>query len=306
LCARASFAPGEELRRKDNHYTDMYLIVEGRVEVRLGPGVERIPVGAGSPVGEIGFLRGCRATATVVALEPTTVAVLDDSTLWKIEQEDPALAVFLLRALAATAEQRVGLNASLATDPESTDERHVEVLLCRTEEMLENAMRMRYRVYCEELGRSSPYADHELKVIRDNLDEFGHTFVAIDEGRAIGTLRANLASDGELGTLEEIYGMSVSANHPEKTMICTKFIVEKTRRGGPASMDLIGAMASYALKAGILECFIDCIPALIPLYTRIGFEPAGEKFFHYENGPSVPMVMDLTRHAERLSRGVGR
>ena len=73
-----------------------------------------------------------------------------------------------------------------------------------------------------------------------------------------------------------------------------------------AASRYIAAMASFALKAGMLECFIDSIPALVRLYQRIGFEPAGENFFHYENGPSVPMVMDLTRHAERLSRGVGR
>ena len=52
-------------------------------------------------------------------------------------------------------------------------------------------------VYCEELGRSSPYADHDRKVIRDNLDDFGHTFIAVDDGKTIGTLRANLAASGD-------------------------------------------------------------------------------------------------------------
>jgi len=306
LCSLATFSPGVELRRKDNHYTEMYLIVDGQVDVLLAPDAEPIALGSGSPVGEIGFLRGCRATATVIAREQTTALVLDDATLWRIEREDPMLAVFLLRVLANTAEHRVGLNASLATEQDSTDDTHVEVLLCRSDDMLADAMRMRYRVYCEELGRSSPYADHDRKVIRDNLDDFGHTFVAVDDGKTIGTLRANLAAEGPLGTLEEIYGMAGSSNHPDHTMICTKLIVEKSRRGGPASMDLIGAMATYVLKAGARECFIDCIPALIPLYKRIGFVPSGEKFFHYENGPSVPMVMDLTLHAERLSQGVGR
>jgi CRP-like cAMP-binding protein len=306
MCKGVAFAPGDELRRKDNHYADMYLIVSGRVEIQLDTDVAPIVVGPGSPVGEIGFLKGCRATATAVALEPTTALALDDEALWRIEREEPELSPALLRALASIAEARLSENLSLTADEESEDRSHAEILLCRSPEMLETALAMRYRVYCEELGRSSPYADHERKVIRDGLDDFGHTFIAVDEGRTIGTLRANLSSEGPLGQLEDLYGMTKSRLHPAHTMICTKFIVEKTRRGGSASMDLIGAMASYALKADARECYIDCIPKLVPLYRRIGFVPAGEMFFHYENGPSLPMFMDITRHGERLSRGVGR
>lgn len=305
LCTGATFAPGEALRRKDNHYSDMYLIVKGQVDVLLDRDAEPIVVGPGSPIGEIGFLRGCRATATAIARDETRALVLDDVTLWRIEREEPKLAVALLRALASIAEHRLDLNASLITAPETTGDKHVEVLLCRNEDMLADAMTMRYRVYCEELGRSSPYADHDRKMIRDNLDDFGHTFIAVDEGRTIGTLRANLPSEGPLGALEEIYGMAASRNHPDRTMICTKFIVEKSKRGSPASMDLIAAMARFALKEGVHECFIDCIPALIPFYKRVGFAESGERFFHYENGPSVPMVLDVNRHAEKLSRGVG-
>ena len=73
LCALAHFAPGDELRRKDNHYTDMYLIVDGLVDVMLAPESEPIKVGPGSPIGEIGFLRGCRSTATVVAREASNL-----------------------------------------------------------------------------------------------------------------------------------------------------------------------------------------------------------------------------------------
>ena len=71
LCARATFAPGDELRRKGNHYSDMYLIVAGHVDVLLEQDAEPIVVGPGSPIGEIGFLRGCRATATAVDPAPS-------------------------------------------------------------------------------------------------------------------------------------------------------------------------------------------------------------------------------------------
>ena len=68
-------------------------------------------------------------------------------------------------------------------------------------------------------------------------------------------------------------------------------------------MCLISAMARYAQKEGQRKCFIDSIPALVKIYESLGFEAAGEMFFHYENGPSLPMVFDVTLHAERVARG---
>ena len=302
-CAIATFEPGAKLRVKGNHYRDMYLITKGRAEVQLQPGQaeEAISVGPGSPVGEIGFLNGSRAMATVVAKSATEALVLDDETLWRIEQEDPNLVVFLLTALARTAEHRVRVETDrheAEGDPSSSD---IEVLYCRNDEQLMKAQRLRYQVYCEELGRSSPYADHETKTIRDSLDDFGHTFLAVEDGAAIGTLRCNFSSEGSLGILEQLYGMETSPNHPEHTMICTKFIVSKSKRKGPASMSLLSAMARYAIKEGTRDCFIDSIPALVPMYERMGFRAAGEEFFHYENGTSLPMVFDVVAQAARLA-----
>ena len=56
-----------------------------------------------------------------------------------------------------------------------------------------------------------------------------------------------------------------------------------------------------ARAAGTPECYIDCIPALLPYYKALGFKAAGAKFFHREKGPSYPMVIDLVKHA-RLGR----
>jgi len=294
LCEQATFNTGEVVREQGIHYSSMYLIVKGSVEVKLENKEAPIIVNAGSPIGEIGFLKGCPATATAIAREHTRVVILDDATLWRIEQEEPLLAVFLLRSLASTADERLEENSSLISTLEQTDNSKVDVLLCRTQEVLNSAMRMRYDVYCGELGRSSPYADHDKKIISDNLDDFGHTFIANDEeGNVIGTMRANFSSEGDLGILGDIYNISSSAAFPEHTAVCTKFIVEKKKRGSSAAMALIRSVKTYLIAAGAHECYIDCIPSLIPLYKRIGFKEAGEKFFHYENGTSVPMVLDL-------------
>lgn len=69
-----------------------------------------------------------------------------------------------------------------------------DILLCRNSKMLESAQRLRYEVYCEELHRRSPFADHEKRVIADDLDKAGHTFVAVKNGETIGTGRVNSRS----------------------------------------------------------------------------------------------------------------
>lgn len=303
---RAHFAAGEVLRQQGQHYTDMYVIEDGFVDVniKLGATGERSHrLGPGTPIGEIGFLKGCAATATVTAESETSAVIIDDGMLWRLENEAPALAVQLSHFLAEVSDARLASDATIALDEKDLLRgKSIEVHLCRTEEMLRDAARLRYEVYCRELGRTSPFADHDSGTIQDNLDSFGHTFVALDAGELLGTMRANFPSEGSLGVLDELYGMTQSPLHPDATGICTKFIVKQSRRKGPAAIKLISAVTRYGLRLDIQECYIDCVPELMPSYKALGFKVAGKTFFHQENGPSIPMVLDLTGPGKKLTR----
>src|SRR5688572_33357963 len=80
-CRRVEFEPGETLRQKGQFYRDMYLLTGGEVEVALSAanGSKPTLVVVGGPVGEIGFLSGRAATATVTVRKAATAFVLDDS-----------------------------------------------------------------------------------------------------------------------------------------------------------------------------------------------------------------------------------
>jgi predicted GNAT family N-acyltransferase len=175
----------------------------------------------------------------------------------------------------------------------------VEVYLCRNEAMLKEACRLRYQVYCVELGRNSPNADHERKIIRDWLDDFGFTFIAVKENQVVGTIRGNLAAEGSLGILEDWYGMDTSIHHPHNTGVLTKFAVKKSCRSGTVAMRLIFAVRQYSKQLDVKECYIDCIPRLLPFFRLFGFRVAGKMFLHYENGPSYPMMISLA-HKEAI------
>src|SRR5262249_48056987 len=183
FCREICFEPGAVLRRKGHHYREMYLLTHGCVDIDRGEGRGAAKLASsdvGSPIGEIGFLRGSAAIATVTATTPTGALVIDDPTLARLEREQPAMTARLLRGLAEVAEERTSYNLVLTPSAWLHDSRRaVDVHLCRSKEMLESAQQLRYQVYCRELRRRSPHADHERGVISDHLDETGHTFIAV-------------------------------------------------------------------------------------------------------------------------------
>jgi CRP-like cAMP-binding protein len=305
FCGHRSYREGEVLRQKGQHYRDMYIVLEGCALVRLDGASEGTQVKyiyADEPVGEICFLQGTAAIATVTAKSDLKVLKIDDLELANISEQRPELVARLLQDLARTASARLSYNLSVTDDTEiSADASAIEILLCRSDDQLNQAKRLRYDVYCNELKRNSPNADHQQCVISDALDGTGYCFIAEKQGKTIGTLRANYAGDGPLNGLETIYGMTRSQHFPGKCGVCTKFIVDRSNRGGPAAMMLIAHAVQLGMRDDMQECYIDCIPDLIDYYSALGFSATAPEFFHPENGLSLPMKLDLNLHGTQMS-----
>lgn len=309
FCREVQFAPGATLRTKGLLSPDMYLLTDGEVSVSLDPKGQpavSIIAGPGSPIGEIGFLTGVPATATVTAKTEVRALFIDDSAWRNLEQRLPSLAVALYRDLAGVAEGRQSYNLLFQPDRSTTAPAdRSEIIMCRTPELLHEAQRIRYEIYCEELGRSSPHADPVKRIIADDLDEHGHVLLALERGAPVATLRMNMSRDGPLGVMEDLYGMAQSPYHRQGTGICTKFIVRKSSRLGQSSFRLMSTAIEMAQRYAIGHCFIDCIPELRPFYMSLGFAGAGPAFLHRENGRSYPLMLDVDRYAKRIARLTG-
>lgn len=309
IAKRVSFQPGELLRQKGVHYRDMFLTIDGDFEVdfETESNSSKLRISEpDTPIGEIGFLRGTAASATVKAASNCSAVLIDDDVLETVERDQPAIAAGFLHRLAQVAEERTSFNFLTSGErPVYSKGAGIEILVCRTDEMLKRAQTLRYEVYCGELGRQSPYADHAERTISDDLDRFGNTFVAIENGEVVGTLRCNEPALGSLGVLETLYGMNNSAHHPQGTVVCTKFVVRKSRRGGPTAFKLIAAVVRYGLQRQLRECYIDCIPSLLPYYKAMGFVACGQRFLHRENGPSDPLMLDIDKYGKRLTVEMG-
>lgn len=310
-CRKISFDPGEIVRRKDQHYKELYLVTEGSLDVLSPSPAQQVctSLGPGSMIGEIGLLQGSRAAATTVARTAASVLVIDYETLWKIHEGERSTAVAFFRYLAKVSQPNDSKsNPSpnlMSLLPGASTASDVDVSICRNDQMLQEAMRLRYDVCCVEYGRESPDANHEKRILKDRFDEFGHVFVAVKASEVIGTFRTNLSREGSLGIFEEFYGMMSSKHHPARTAVCGKFTVKKSNRGTPVFLKMCTALLDHMLKRDILECYVGCEPHLAAIYTTLGFKRAAERFFHYDFGPNDPMVLDLTQHGKRLSRLAG-
>lgn len=304
VCKEMTFAPGDTLRAKGLLSIDMYLITKGEVEIdidnaRDGP----LTAGRGSPIGEIGFITGSPATATVKAKTDVHALYIDKPAWRLIEQQMPDIAVAFYRELSDISEGRQSFNLLfLGGDQISSTP---DIVLCRQQDQLLQAQRIRYQIYCDELGRTSPYADPVTRTIADDLDVTGHVLLAFEAGEPVATMRLNMARDGGLGILEDLYAMRESANHPAGTGIVTKFIVMGEHRRGPIAFKLMATAIEMAQRYGVKECFMDCIPHLKPFFQSIGFAAAGPAFLHYENGRSYPLRLDVDRYAKRIFRVAG-
>jgi predicted GNAT family N-acyltransferase len=308
-CREVAFPSSAVLRTKGLLSIDMYLLTDGEVEVSVERNGQSGPIATarrGAPIGEIGFLTGVPATATVTAKTASRALYIDDPTWREIERREPALAIELYRKLAEVADGRQSYNLRfLATGEAMQPSVASKVVLCRTPEQLLEAQRIRYEVYCEELGRTSPFADAQRRVIADDLDETGHVLLALEDEAPIATLRMNMARHGPLGLLGELYGMAQSPHHPQDTAIVTKFIVRKDHRVRQSSFQLMTTALGMAQRYDIRECFMDCVPELLPFFASLGFTQSGSPFLHRENGCSYPLVLDIERHANKVARLAG-
>lgn len=177
----------------------------------------------------------------------------------------------------------------------------IEIALCRTEAMLLEAKKLRYDVYCRELGRRSPNADHDSRTLSDHLDRSGHTFIARVGDATVGTVRVNFAWEGSLGDYAQLYDGDAWRRFEGRAAICTKLAVGSSGRSSEALLHLLAAALQYVIRNDAAACFIDSIPRFTPLYARLGFVPTGEPFMHHENGLSDRLVLELAPYRGLIS-----
>lgn len=130
-------------------------------------------------------------------------------------------------------------------------EPHFHVKLAETQEELEAAQRLRYRVFVQELGSDGTLVDHERGLEADRFDPFfDHLILTCDSrpGEVVGVyrlLRDDQAAKAGQFYSEDEYDLSVLKSSGRRLMELGRSCLDPEFRGGTAMYHLWNSLARY-------------------------------------------------------------
>ena len=118
-----------------------------------------------------------------------------------------------------------------------------DIKVARSDKDREQIFRFRYDVYVTEMGKSPAEADHDKKIIRDELDNDAHLLYAEDEGQIVGTVRLNCRSKRKFPAVwEQRYDIEKFApSFGDHISMTSRMMVAKDYRGSSVPAALVGA-----------------------------------------------------------------
>jgi len=106
-----SYEPGEVIIAEGTIGDDFFILLGGKVEV-LKKDQLLLTLGPGAPFGETALLERAPRSATVRATEPSKVMFIPGSAFYALLEQEPALAVKLLRSFVLTLHQRLRVTSA--------------------------------------------------------------------------------------------------------------------------------------------------------------------------------------------------
>lgn len=170
---------------------------------------------------------------------------------------------------------------------------------------LEQALRLRFEVYCLEKGWLDPNRYPE-GLEQDEYDE-GQSmqFVAVaSTSEVVACFR--LITHGRLGfPCEKHFNLTKQAENQVQTVEMSRLIIAEGHRGFRVTREIILGLSReiyvYNLDNGIRWCYAAVEPGLLTLVRRMGipFEQAGRKSDYM--GETLPMLLDMQDVEDKMS-----
>ena len=132
---------------------------------------------------------------------------------------------------------------------------------------------MRYEVYIAEQGKPYPEANHERRLLSDELDSDGTTILVEADGQIVGTVRANwLDSPVTSSKYHPFFGIEgFSAISPARIAVCSRLAALLEHRYQSARGLLFDSIYLRGLDRDTQLCFVACAKILVRMFRGYGF-----------------------------------
>jgi hypothetical protein len=180
---------------------------------------------------------------------------------------------------------------------------HKDVKIANTQEELCLIYILRYAVYIEEMGFKYESADHAKRMLYDDLDHTATQFYITNdaEDEAIGIYRLNSINPYDIDPeLEMRYRFSLFKPLGLNMSLSSKLMIHPKLRSICTMQHILRAVFDFGVQNNQLLNFLDCSPALVPMYERLGYRRYHKNFMDPILGEKVPLVL-FVKDLEYLS-----
>jgi predicted GNAT family N-acyltransferase len=135
------------------------------------------------------------------------------------------------------------------------------------------AYRLRYDVYVAEQGKPYPEADHQRRLLTDELDADGETIVVAAGQEVIATVRATwFDSAATMARYRDVFELSRFPTVPPRQIaVCSRLAASVEYRDATARQKLFEAIYEIGLTRDTKLCFATCTSVLARLFRAYGF-----------------------------------
>jgi len=169
-----------------------------------------------------------------------------------------------------------------------------KIMLANNATLLDNAFKLRHKVFVEEEALLSSTSDGR---IIDRFDAYPTTHnlvVTTDSNEVIGTFRLSLDSTEGLPA-DEYYDFRKHLPKKSKLLHTGLFCITKAHRSSTLSMGLILMAAYFSVSHDVTHVVAPINPKIGNMLKRIGFQSVGDEFIEPHTGATMlPLVLDVS------------
>ncbi|NEO83633.1 MAG: GNAT family N-acetyltransferase [Spirulina sp. SIO3F2] len=168
----------------------------------------------------------------------------------------------------------------------------VKIKLARTPKQIDEALKVRYQVFCQEDVKLCP---QEGDRIFDRFDTYNTTYhlVVIFDEVVVGTMRMTLDSDVGVPA-DEFYDFRAHLPEEYNLLSAGMYCVSRPFRQQNIALGLIQMSVYFSVQHNITHIVAPVNPDIVNLIKRVGFKAISDEIIDVHSGlPIIPVLLNI-------------